>query len=106
MNQKVKDLTEQLQKGGWDTVSTPIDACSTGQYFTIAEACLVVCKKKLQPLLKAANGSLEDQLKQKEHYLSLSAILPEIDRHLRPECPATIARLQDEDNGVQYYQQS
>lgn len=105
MNQKVNDLTEQLTKGGWETVSTTVDASATCQYYSIAEACLVVCKKRLHAILQKADN-LEEELKKKEHYIPLSVILPDIDRHLRPECPANITRPQDEDNGVKFYEQS
>ncbi|CAJ1953918.1 unnamed protein product [Cylindrotheca closterium] len=118
MKQKVKDLLEQLTKGGWETVSTSTNASVTGQYYSIAEACLVACKKRLQPRLMeleqeqaSADGgthssSLEERLKQKEHFLPLSLLLADIDKRLRPECPSNIARPQDQDNGVKFYEQS
>jgi len=88
-----------------------------GLYFSIAEACLVAMKEIIylrwqskqkesqsSPLAFPANEAAQRALfSQKDYYISLADLIPQIDRRLRPECPSKLGRKPDADQGVSYY---
>ncbi len=87
-----------------------------GKYFSISEACLVAMKeivvmrwKANQPKQGRSQAFPADEasqlvlFSQKDHYVSLADLIPQIDRRLRPECPSMLERWRDSDKGVSYY---
>eukprot|EP00980_Cylindrotheca_fusiformis_P002269 scaffold523_cov101-Cylindrotheca_fusiformis.AAC.7 len=109
---RLDELREQLELGGWSRASTAIDSCN-GKYYTVAEACLVACLRwvvtqQQEDVTNGTNGpeTAEQHLQKKEQWISVSWLLPEIDRRLHTNCPATMARSSDADQGVDFYTRS
>ena len=92
-----------------------------GRYFSIAEACLVAVKETIEarwnrnrspsrdstarlwsgfPVDKAGQEAL---FAQKDYYVSLEELIPEVDKRLRPECPSRLERGGEADRGASYY---
>lgn len=104
---KLEELKDQLEAGGWSRASTSIDSSRNGEYYTIAEACLVACWTKLkQQGVTSSIVSTEAQLLQKEKWIPASWLLPAIDRRLHSCCPAKISRPGEPDHGVAFYTQA
>ena len=106
----LKSLKDQLEKGGWSRSSTltPVNANIGDQYFTIAEACLVACYAKVQQNTARSKGNLDDlqaRLSDKDNWISLAWLLPQIDQRLHPSCPSRmmIARENEPDSAVDFY---
>ena len=110
MRQGCKSLEDQLEKGGWSRSSTltPVNANIGDQYFTIAEACLVACYAKVQQNTarsRVNSDDLQARLSDKDNWISLAWLLPQIDQRLHPSCPSRmmIARENDSDSAVDFY---
>ena len=112
-NNGLGELQEQLQQGGFDRISTPVGSSnSNGCYYTIAEACLVACytrvvqqQHSISTSTSKENHNMETSLSQKQFWISLEWLLPQIDQRLQPACPGSLFRPQDPDGGVAFYQQ-
>ncbi len=116
---------DSLKKFEEDLISTGVMESRLdpipGKCFSISEACLVAIKEMVTVRWKA-NQSKEQGysqssqhnfpvgesgqaalFSQKEYFISLADLIPQVDRRLRPECPAKLERRGETDKGVSYY---
>ena len=109
----------QLECGGLTSLVTPVDACRDSRYYSIAEACLVAMRIEIhrrhlqqeQTIGYSHDSSLQDLdevslaafLNQKESWLPLTWLIPQIDERLKEECPGRLRRPQDSDNGAAHW---
>lgn len=87
-------------------LNSNISAVKDGKYFTIAEAVLVSMLEQSESEYLADHDStdgLEAELKERGYWISLAHLIPMIDSHLKPMCPAKLTRREDEDNGAAHY---
>ena len=59
--------------------------------------------KRRRNLEEASTKPLEENLADKEMWISLGDLIPEVDKRLLPCCPGKLLRANDEDGGVAYY---
>jgi hypothetical protein len=108
-------IQTQLESGGLSNYLTPVDACRTGKYYSIAEACLVSLLATIDGRLGVGQASqmatMDNDtstvvLGDKDMWVSLVDLIPEIDMRLQDACPARLTRAQDADNGAAHYTNS
>ena len=91
---------------GMNRNNSNISAVKDGKYFAIAEAALVAMleQSELEYLTDHdSTDGLEAMLKERDYWISLANLIPMIDNHLKPICPAKLSRREDEDNGAAHY---
>ena len=105
----------QLESGGLSNYVAPVDACRTGKYYSIAEACLVSLLATIEGRLgvgQASHIATMDSdtstvvLRDKDMWVSLVDWILEIDKRLQGVCPARLTRAKDADNGAAHYTNS
>jgi hypothetical protein len=116
-------IRTMLESGDVDRIATPVDSCRDGRYYSIAEACLVAMLSETERFaavqsgsssnanstttLKATMGdddeSLKAVLENKDHWVSLASLIPQIDQRLKDECPGRLTRHGDADGGAAHY---
>ena len=113
-------LKEALESTGiiGSTFATNVGIGIGKKYFSIAEACLVAMKDIVISRWKVKQDSNQKQnslsfpadedsqlnlFSQKEYYVSLTDLIPEIDSRLHIRCPSKLERINDTDHGAAYY---
>jgi hypothetical protein len=108
-------IQTQLESGGLSHYLTPVDACRTGKYYSIAESCLVSLLATIEGRLgvgQASQMATMDThtstvvLGDKDMWVSLADLIPEIDGRLQDICPARLTRAKDADHGAAHYTNS
>jgi hypothetical protein len=99
-----------------DKLSTPVDACRDGRYYSIAEAGLVAVLEEMELQLRAKNVSLalddhniptlSKELADKDTWMSLDRLILTVDQRLKLECPGTLRRRNFLDQGAAYYMEA
>jgi hypothetical protein len=113
---KKDDVKYELDKGGLAgfiaNISTPVDACRNGRYYSIVEACLVSVLVFVEVKLRAKNVTLKSVmdddsrvstlLSDKATWMALQDLIPEVDKRLQDCCPGRLGRPNDPDWGAIY----
>ena len=103
----LQSIQEALRVGNVTKIK-PSSSNKEGTYYSIAEACLVtlVChvERRAPHDLESRNlHELRSFLQEKESWMFLSDLIPEIDVRLKDACPGRLTRHSDIDNGATYY---
>ena len=103
-----KTLMESLDRGDFGRIQTPVDACRDGRYYSIAEACLVSFltwldakfREKSLNFRDPSNPKLCSALAEKDMWMPLVDLIPEIDSRLQYACPHSLGTEKHSDRGA------
>eukprot|EP00977_Amphora_coffeiformis_P028248 scaffold34916_cov170-Amphora_coffeaeformis.AAC.12 len=97
------DLQKDLAAGCLERLATPVHPRARSKYHSIVEACLVSLLVYTEATEHGRVGNVQGTMPDKNSWMPLRDLIPEVDKRLLPVCPGRLTRRGEEDNGAAHY---